>query len=116
MSKIDVQSNSQLVENGQPDDGLRQLKPTTAYEIVRRTQKALQRLRRSHDDWMDIAEAVAIGRAEVMAVTHTNKPTGKRYAEPDVDAIRALRAFLKVALRCFGLRAVPVDTEAESDT
>ena len=35
-------------------------------------------------------------------------------AEPDVEAIRALRAFLKVALRRFGLRAVSV--EVESDT
>jgi hypothetical protein len=37
-------------------------------------------------------------------------------AAPGVDGIRALRAFLKVALRRFGLRAVSVDTEAESDT
>jgi len=37
-------------------------------------------------------------------------------AAPGVDGIRALRAFLKVALRRFGLRAVSVDTEAEGDT
>jgi hypothetical protein len=63
------------------DDGLRQLKPTTSDEIVRRGQDALQRLRRSYDDWTDIAEALAVGRAEVMAATHTNQPTGKRYAK-----------------------------------
>jgi hypothetical protein len=37
-------------------------------------------------------------------------------AEPEVDSIRALRAFLKIALRRFGLRAVSVDKEADSDT
>jgi len=37
-------------------------------------------------------------------------------AEPEVDAVRALRAFLKIALRRFGLRAVSVDKEADSDT
>jgi hypothetical protein len=34
-------------------------------------------------------------------------------AEPDVDAIKALRAFLKTALRRLGLRALSVDTEVE---
>lgn len=33
-------------------------------------------------------------------------------AEPNIDAVRALRAFLKVALRRFGLRAVSVETES----
>jgi hypothetical protein len=32
-------------------------------------------------------------------------------AEPRVDAIKALLAFLKTALRRFGLRAVSVDRE-----
>ena len=36
-------------------------------------------------------------------------------AEPEVDSVRALRAFLKIALRRFGLRAVSVDKEADSD-
>lgn len=53
----------------------------TADEIVRRGQEALQRLSRSYDDWMDIAEALAVGRAEVMTAIYTNKPTGKRYAK-----------------------------------
>jgi hypothetical protein len=39
----------------------------------------------------------------------------KLRAEPRVHAIRALRAFLKVALRRFGLRALSVDTEREPD-
>ena len=81
MVEINDRLSSELAENGQPDDGLRQLKPTTADEIVRRGQEALQRLRRSYDDWMDIAEALAVGRAEVMAAAHTNQPTGKRYAK-----------------------------------
>jgi hypothetical protein len=34
-------------------------------------------------------------------------------AEPRVDPIKALRAFLKVALRRFGLRAVSVDREVK---
>jgi hypothetical protein len=36
-------------------------------------------------------------------------------AEPRINAIRALRAFLKVALRRFGLRALSIDIEAEPD-
>jgi hypothetical protein len=36
-------------------------------------------------------------------------------AEPCVDAIKALRAFLKTALRRFGLRALTVDKEVESE-
>jgi hypothetical protein len=34
-------------------------------------------------------------------------------AAPDVDAVRAVRASLKVALRRFGLRALSIDTEPE---
>ena len=47
MVEINDRLSSELAENGQPDDGLRQLKPTTADEIVRRGQEAMQRLRRS---------------------------------------------------------------------
>jgi hypothetical protein len=82
MLAIDTPSNNDPGPVGQSHDGLRQLKPsTTADEIVRRGQEALLRLCRSYDDWMDIAEALQVGRAEVMAATHTNRPTGKRYAK-----------------------------------
>jgi hypothetical protein len=37
-------------------------------------------------------------------------------AEPDVNPIRALRAFLKTALRRFGLRCMSIDREVGSDT
>jgi hypothetical protein len=35
--------------------------------------------------------------------------------EPHVDAIKALRALLKVALRRFGLRAVTIDARIETE-
>jgi hypothetical protein len=67
--------------DNQPDDGLGQPKPSTADEVVRRGQEALRRLDQSYNDWMDIAEALHVGRTEVMAAVHTNKPMGKRYAK-----------------------------------
>jgi hypothetical protein len=36
-------------------------------------------------------------------------------AEPQINVVRALRAFLKVALRRFGLRALSVDIERDLD-
>ena len=30
-------------------------------------------------DWLAIAEALQVGRAEIMSAVHTNQPTGKRY-------------------------------------
>ena len=72
--------NTRPADN-QPDHGLGQPKPSTTDEVVRRGQEALQRLRRSFEDWMDIAEALQVGRTAVMAAVHQNKPTGKRYAK-----------------------------------
>jgi hypothetical protein len=48
-------------------------------EIVRRGKEALDRKRRDFDDWMLIAEAHQIGRAEAMQTAQTNRPTGRRY-------------------------------------
>jgi hypothetical protein len=79
MSKIDGQSNSQLAENGQPDDGLSQDNPSLAAEIVRRSQEAMARQRRAWEDWMAIAETLQVGRADAMQKVHTNQPTRKRY-------------------------------------
>jgi hypothetical protein len=80
MTDIDVQSNNRLEEDGQPsDDGLGQPNPSATDEIVRRGKEALERKRRDFDDWMFIAEAHQVGRAEVMRAVQTNKPTGKRY-------------------------------------
>jgi hypothetical protein len=44
MHEIDDQSNIQSAEKVQPDDGLRQPKPSTTGEIVGRGQEALLRL------------------------------------------------------------------------
>jgi hypothetical protein len=41
MSEINGPLNSQLAEKGQPNDGLRQLKPMTADEIVHRAAKSI---------------------------------------------------------------------------
>src|SRR5262249_6604272 len=89
MPTIDAQSDTRPDANNQPEDGLSCLKSSVSDEIVRRGQEALQRLRRKFDDWMDIAEALQIGRAEVMAAVHTNQPTGKRYAKAMADWLLA---------------------------
>jgi hypothetical protein len=61
------------------DDGLSQLNPVQPDQIIRRGQEALARLRRTWSDWMEVAEALAVGRTEVMRELHTNSPTGRRY-------------------------------------
>jgi hypothetical protein len=46
---------------------------------VRLGQEALARQRRRWEDFMIIAEALDVGRTEVMRDLHTNQPTGRRY-------------------------------------
>jgi hypothetical protein len=73
-------SHYQLTEHGrQPDHGLGQPNPLTTDEVVRRGQEAMERKRRSYEDWLLIAEALQVGRTEVMRTIHTNKPAGGRY-------------------------------------
>jgi hypothetical protein len=79
MPYIDERSNNRAADNGQPDDGLSQPNPSAPDEIVRRGKHAMERLRRSFNNWMDIAEALQVGRAESMRAAQTNQPTGKRY-------------------------------------
>ena len=71
--------SNEPAENGQQGGGLGQPNPLTTDEVIRRGQEAMERKRRSFDDWMLIAEALQVGRTEVMRVLHTNKPTGARY-------------------------------------
>jgi hypothetical protein len=66
-------------EVGRQADGLRQLNPSPTNEVVRRGQEAMERKRRDFDDWMLIAEALQVGRTEVMGSVHTNQSNGKRY-------------------------------------
>lgn len=79
MPYIDDQTNSQSTTNSQTDAGLSQLNPALPDEIVRRGKEAMARLRRRYRDWMAIAEALDVGRAEVMRAVHTNLPIGSRY-------------------------------------
>jgi hypothetical protein len=79
MSVIDERTNTSLVEQGQHDDGLGQPNSSPTEAIIRRGQEALDRKRRGFDDWLLIAEALQVGRTEIMAAVHTNQPTGKRY-------------------------------------
>jgi hypothetical protein len=60
------------------DDELSQLNPSRVSEIVRLGQEAMAR-KRAWDDWLVIAEALQIGRAEIMHELHTNDPHGRRY-------------------------------------
>ncbi len=39
----------------------------------------MARRRRAFEDWVAIAKAISVGRAEVMRELHTNEPRGKRY-------------------------------------
>jgi hypothetical protein len=68
---IDGRVLNDLGEHGQPDNGLGQPNPSPTEAIVRRGKEALDRKRRSFDDWLLIAEALQVGRAEVMAAVHT---------------------------------------------
>ena len=79
MVEINDRLSSEPAENGQQGGGLGQPNPLTTDEVIRRGQEAMERKRRSFDDWMLIAEALQVGRTEVMRVLHTNKPTGGRY-------------------------------------
>jgi hypothetical protein len=69
------------VEAVHVDDGLSELNPSHSDQIIRRGQEAFERLRRVWPDWMAIAEALQLGRAEVMRELHTNSLTGRRYEE-----------------------------------
>jgi hypothetical protein len=81
---IDAPSNTRPAA-----DGLGQHNPSPSDEIVRRGQEALRRIGRNWEDWLAIAEALQVGRAEVMGVVHTNQPTGKRYAKAMADWLLA---------------------------
>jgi hypothetical protein len=81
----DTSSDNRSTEAGQPDHGLGQPNPSPTAEVVRRGQEAMERKRRDFDDWMLIAEALQVGRAEVMAAVHTNQPTGRRYEKAMAD-------------------------------
>jgi hypothetical protein len=60
-----------------PVDGLSCDNPSNLK--VRLGQEAMARQRRCWEDWIIIAEALQVGRAEVMRDLHTNQPTGRRY-------------------------------------
>jgi hypothetical protein len=79
MTHIDDVSDTRLETANQSVDGLGQPNPSPAEEIVRRGREAMERKRRSFDDWMLIAEALQVGRTEIMWANNTNTPIGKRY-------------------------------------
>jgi hypothetical protein len=56
---------------------------------VRLGQEAMARQRRRWEDFMIIAEALDVGRAEVMRELHTNQPTGRRYEKAMGDWLLA---------------------------
>ena len=60
-------------------DGLSQHNPSQVSEVVRLGQDAMARKRRAWEDWLAIAKALQIGRADVMRELHTNEPHGRRY-------------------------------------
>jgi hypothetical protein len=79
MTDINDLPNSPWNDAGQSVDELCQHNPPATDRIVRRGQEAMERKRRSFEDWLFIAEAIQVGRTEVMQRVGTNKPIGKRY-------------------------------------
>ena len=67
------------VEAPSGTDGLCQHNPSPDLEIVRLGQEAMARKRRAWEDWVAIAKAIQIGRADVMRELYTNEPNGRRY-------------------------------------
>ena len=70
-------------------DGLSQHNSSPTDEIVRRGKNAMERLQRGYGDWMNIAEALEVGRTESMRAAHTNEPRGKRYEKSMGDWLRS---------------------------
>jgi hypothetical protein len=62
-----------------PADELSQLNSSLNSEIVRLGQEAMSRKRRGWDDWLLIAEALQVGRTDVMHELHTNEAHGSRF-------------------------------------
>jgi len=56
------------------------ISPRETHELRQRAVEAFNRLRRTWEDWMTIAEWLAEGRRIAMRIAHTNEPTGKGYA------------------------------------
>lgn len=81
----DASSNNDPVSVGQANDGLGCPNPSITDAIVTRGQQALQRLCRGFNDWLDIGEALQVGRVEVMAAVNTNQPSGRRYEKAMAD-------------------------------
>jgi len=79
MPTIDATSNNDPDPARQSNDGLGQPNPSPTDEIVRRGQEALQRLRRSFGDWLAIAEALQVGRAEIMSAVPPASATRRRW-------------------------------------
>jgi hypothetical protein len=67
------------------NDGLSHLNPSPEGEIVRLGQEAIARKRRAWEDWLAIAEALQVGRTDVMRTLHTNDPHGRRYEKAMSD-------------------------------
>jgi hypothetical protein len=67
------------VEASSATAGLSQHNPLQVSEVVRLGQDAMARKRRGWEDWVAIAKALQIGRADVMRELHTNEPKGRRY-------------------------------------
>ena len=65
-------------------DGLSCVNPSIN-EKVRVGQEAMARKRRGWADWMAIAEALQVGRAELMRDVHSNQAAGRRYEKAMAD-------------------------------
>ena len=59
--------------------GLSQLNPSFVSDVVRLGQEAMTRKRRAWEDWLAIAEALEVGRTDVMRALHTNETHGRRF-------------------------------------
>jgi hypothetical protein len=70
----------ETIDTKKSADGLCEHNPSLSVsEVVRLGQEAMQRKRRSWDDWLLIAEALQAGRTEVTRELHTNETRGRRF-------------------------------------
>ena len=58
------------------NDGLSQHNPSPVSDVVRLGQEAMARKRRGWEDWLAIAEALEVGRANVLRALHSNVAHG----------------------------------------
>jgi hypothetical protein len=64
---------------GAKTDELSQHNPSPVSDVVRLGREAMARKRRGWEDWLAIADALEVGRADVLRAIHSNVAHGRRF-------------------------------------